>query len=136
MLDYTDVALTSAYRILLAFSFPPEILKYSQRARGIAVSQAIGYLFAAMMAFTIPLAIEHIPWKFFIICAAWVAPMFPIIWWLFPETQGRTLEEVDALFEGLAAEEWLHTGEPIEGKSESIDEKITPEKSERTASVA
>ncbi|KAH7015818.1 general substrate transporter [Ilyonectria destructans] len=119
--------------ILLAFSFPSEILKYSQRARGIAVSQAIGYLFAAMMAFTIPLAIEHIPWKFFIICAAWVAPMFPIIWWLFPDTQGRTLEEVDALFEGSAAEEWLHTGEPIEGKPESIDEKFTSEKSECTA---
>ncbi|KAF7553039.1 hypothetical protein G7Z17_g3891 [Cylindrodendrum hubeiense] len=115
--------------IILAFSFPSEILKYSQRARGIAVSQAIGYLFATMMAFTVPLAIEHIPWEFFIICAAWVAPMFPVIWWLFPDTQGRTLEEVDALFEGSAAEEWLHTGESIEGRPDSPDGKMASRKS-------
>lgn len=104
--------------MILTFSYPVEILKYTQRAKGVVVSQAIGYLFGIMMTYTMPLAIEYISWKFYIINAAWIVPMVGLIWWLFPETQGKTLEEIDRIFEGDNAESWLQV---IEGSKADVE---------------
>lgn len=69
-------------RMILNFSYPSEILKYNQRAKGMVASQAIGYLFGCMMTYAMPLALERISWRFYIINAAWIAPMVAIIWYV------------------------------------------------------
>lgn len=108
--------------MILNFSYPAEILKYSQRAKGIVVSQAIGYLVGIMMTYTMPLAIKNLSWKFYIINGVYIIPTVGIIWWLFPETKGKTLEEIDGIFEGAKADSWLQV---IEGSKADEDTQVT-----------
>ncbi|KAF2186295.1 general substrate transporter [Zopfia rhizophila CBS 207.26] len=89
------------YVLPLAYSYPPEILKHSQRAKGLSVSQAIGYAFATLMAYTIPMGIEHISWRFYIINAIWNLGIMAVIWFYFIETKGKTMEQINLEFEGI-----------------------------------
>ena len=43
---------------------------------------------------------ETISWKFFILNASWSLVFAVVVWFVFIETKGKTLEEIDELFEG------------------------------------
>lgn len=45
-----------------------------------------------------PVMIEHIGWGTYLFFAAWNAVFIPIIWFFYPETAGRSLEEIDLIF--------------------------------------
>jgi hypothetical protein len=45
-----------------------------------------------------PVLIKHISWGTYLFFAALNACFFPIIYFLYPETAGRTLEEIDLIF--------------------------------------
>uniref|UniRef100_A0A0B7K5L1 Major facilitator superfamily (MFS) profile domain-containing protein n=1 Tax=Bionectria ochroleuca TaxID=29856 RepID=A0A0B7K5L1_BIOOC len=85
--------------MLLSFSYPLEILKFSQRAKGMAIAQSIGYAFGFLNLYTIPIAIERIGWRYYAANAGWNAAILIIIYFWFKETKGRTLEEIDGVFE-------------------------------------
>lgn len=51
--------------------------------------------------FVNPIALEAINWKYYIVFVALLATWFVVIWFLFPETAGRTLEEVSEVFDGI-----------------------------------
>lgn len=88
--------------MLLAYTYPAEILRYSQRAKGVVAAQSIGYAFSFLNLYTAPLAIERIAWRYYAINAGWNVGILVIVIWLFVETKGRTLEEMDELFDGTA----------------------------------
>lgn len=50
-----------------------------------------------------PIALDAIQWKFYFIYIATLTAMIPTIWFLFPETKGRTLEEIAEVFDGPSA---------------------------------
>ncbi|CAI6095278.1 unnamed protein product [Clonostachys chloroleuca] len=85
--------------MLLSFSYPLEILKFSQRAKGMAIAQSIGYAFGFLNLYTIPIAIERIGWRYYAANAGWNAAILIIVYLWFKETKGRTLEEIDGVFE-------------------------------------
>lgn len=45
-----------------------------------------------------PLGAENLGWKFFLIFMVFNGAFVPIIYFLYPETAGKTLEELDSLF--------------------------------------
>ena len=47
-----------------------------------------------------PIALEKLHWKFYFVYVACLAAFIVIIWFLFPETKGRTLEEIAEVFDG------------------------------------
>lgn len=96
--------------MLLAYTYPAEILRYSQRAKGVVAAQSIGYAFSFLNLYTAPLAIERIAWRYYAINAGWNVGILAIVIWLFVETKGRTLEEMDELFDGT-----VHTNGVIVG---------------------
>ena len=58
-------------------------------------------MFATLMAYTIPMGIEHMSWKFYIINACWNIVILVVIWKVFVETKGKTMEEINIEFEGI-----------------------------------
>lgn len=86
--------------LILEYTYPVEILRFSLRGKGTALAQMIGYAFQLTLNYTLPMALDTIGWKFYLINAIWDAGIVIAIWFIFVEIKGRTLEEVDALFDG------------------------------------
>lgn len=72
----------------LTYAYPPQIMRYTLRARGVALGQAIGYAFCVMMTYTLPMALENIGYRFYALNAAWNVGIIAVIYWLFVETKG------------------------------------------------
>ncbi|KAH6952456.1 general substrate transporter [Ilyonectria sp. MPI-CAGE-AT-0026] len=105
------LAAVSTSWMILAYTYPPTVLRYSQRAKGVVVAQAIGYAFSFLNLYTAPLAIEKISWRYYAINGGWNFGILVVVVWLFVETKGRTLEEMDELFDGV-----VHTSGVIVGQ--------------------
>ena len=64
------------------------------------------------MAYTIPLGIERITWKFYIIHAFWNFGIMAVIWVYFVETKSKTMEQINCEFEGTRGGECVATKVP------------------------
>lgn len=71
-----------------------ELWPYTQRSRGIGVQQLFGKLAGFFSTNVNPIALDAIRWKYLAIYCGWIFFEFCIIYALYPETSGRTLEEL------------------------------------------
>lgn len=71
-----------------------ELWPYSHRSRGIGVQQIFGKLAGFFSTNVNSVALDAIAWKFLAIYCGWIFFEFCIIFLLYPETSGRTLEEL------------------------------------------
>ncbi|KLU92951.1 sugar transporter [Magnaporthiopsis poae ATCC 64411] len=83
----------------LTYTFLVELWPYTHRSRGIGVQQIFGKAGGFFSTYVNPLAIDNIGWKFFAIYCGWITFEFLFIYFMYPETYGRTLEELTFLFE-------------------------------------
>ena len=49
-----------------------------------------------------PVALESLNWRYYFVYLACLVCFIAIIWFLFPETKGRTLEQIAEVFDGPA----------------------------------
>src|ERR1700754_1358619 len=110
--------------MIIAYTYPPELLKYSQRAKGVGIAQSVGFAFSFLNLYTTPIALAKITWKYYAINAAWDVVILAVIMWLFVETKGKTLEQIDMIFEGVT-----HSGADPLGclHGEALDGKLITE---------
>lgn len=73
-----------------------------------------------MVTMAFPIALEQIGWKTYMINGAWdvLQVVFVIIFWV--ETKGKTLEEIDELFDGSKAANAIHVQDVIEGRDPGL----------------
>jgi len=83
----------------LTYTYLVELWPYSHRSRGIGVQQIFGKLAGFFSTNVNSIALTAIKWKYLAIYCGWIAFEFLIIFFLYPETSGRTLEELAFLFE-------------------------------------
>ncbi|KAI0470613.1 general substrate transporter [Xylariaceae sp. FL0804] len=86
----------------LTYTFLVELFPYAMRARGIAIFQFFGKAAQFFGTNVNPVGLDPvrgIGWRFLIVYCCWIAVEALLIWWLWPETSGRTLEELAFLFE-------------------------------------
>ncbi|EOO00948.1 putative mfs sugar protein [Phaeoacremonium minimum UCRPA7] len=76
-----------------------EVWPYAERSRGIAVFQLFGRLAGFFTTFVNPIGLDHAGWKYLISYCCWLAFEVCFVYFLFPETFGRTLEELAFIFE-------------------------------------
>ncbi|KPM39521.1 hypothetical protein AK830_g7040 [Neonectria ditissima] len=90
-----DIALTP-----LLVSYPVEIWPFRLRAKGLSITLlcTLGAVF--FNTFINPIALEAIQWKYYFVFVAVLVAMIITVWFYYPETRGRTLENMSWLFDG------------------------------------
>ncbi|RHZ59446.1 putative MFS monosaccharide transporter [Aspergillus thermomutatus] len=82
----------------LPWLYPAELSPLKTRAKANAISTCNNWLFNFTVVMITPVMIEHIGWGTYLFFAAWNAIFIPVIWIFYPETAGRSLEEIDLIF--------------------------------------
>lgn len=82
----------------LPFLYASELAPAHLRAAVCGISTAISWFFNFIVAEITPVAITSIGYKYFILWCATNAAAIPIVYFFFPETAGRSLEEVEEIF--------------------------------------
>ena len=83
----------------LTYTYLVEIFPYAQRTMGIGIEQVFGKLGGFFSVNVNPKALTAIDWKYFAIYCAWIFFELSFIFFMYPETYNRTLEELAFLFE-------------------------------------
>ncbi|KAK7033540.1 hypothetical protein VNI00_012764 [Paramarasmius palmivorus] len=87
--------------ISLSGLYVPEILPFSLRARGMALGAFIQALCASFSIFMIPIALDALAWKYYMIHIAVIGVYLVLVWRFVVETKGHTIEEIAELFDGV-----------------------------------
>jgi MFS family permease len=88
----------------LSIAYPVEILPFHLRAKGFSLCLTVVFGAGFFNQYVNPIAFDALAWKFYFVYVACLAAFFVIIYFLFPETKGRTLEETAVVFDGPAAQ--------------------------------
>ncbi|KAK1763177.1 general substrate transporter [Phialemonium atrogriseum] len=78
--------------------YPVEVLSFEMRAKGMAFSSLAVNAAGLLNQFAWPVAMRNIGWKTYIIFTVQDCVQAAVIYMLIPETKGRTLEELDEIF--------------------------------------
>ncbi|PYH92641.1 hexose transporter protein [Aspergillus ellipticus CBS 707.79] len=106
----------------LAYSYPVDILPFSLRTKGQAIYISTQTLAVSVNTWVNPVALAAIEWRYYAVYIAILLTMIVLIWFLFPETKGLTIEEIGMIFDknstvgGVAA----RTGNDEEAEVRSI----------------
>lgn len=101
----SGIAATFVFSWFFSWSFGPvswiyqsEIFPLHLRARGASVATMTNWACNVGIAQATPVAFEHIGWQYFLVFVACNLANGVGAYFLFPETKGRTLEEIAVLF--------------------------------------
>ncbi|KAJ9499016.1 high affinity glucose transporter [Exophiala xenobiotica] len=78
--------------------YPPELFPLRVRGKAVAVTTASNWIFNFALSYFVPPAFENIKWKTYLVFGCFCTAMTIHVFFCFPETAGRTLEEVDEIF--------------------------------------
>ncbi|TFK32900.1 general substrate transporter [Crucibulum laeve] len=82
----------------LSWAYPAEIFSTRTRAKSTAITSSSSWISNFFIAQVTPIAFGNIGWKYYLVFAICGHTNALFIWSFFPETAGRRLEEMDALF--------------------------------------
>lgn len=82
----------------LTFLYATEVAPLQLRAAISAVSTAAVWMFNFLLAEVTPVGFNTISYRYYIIFAVLNAAIVPTVYFFFPETNGRSLEEIDEIF--------------------------------------
>ncbi|KAI0715306.1 general substrate transporter [Earliella scabrosa] len=99
--------------------YPPEIMPLTVRAKGVSLSTATNWAFNFLVGEMTPKLQELIEWRLYPMHGFFCVCSFVLVYFLYPETKGVPLEEMDAVF-----------GE------EELEERLEDEESERASLVS
>ncbi|KAI1793853.1 general substrate transporter [Ganoderma leucocontextum] len=87
--------------------YPPEIMPLAVRAKGVSLSTATNWAFNFLVGWMTPLLQEMIEWRLYPMHGFFCVCSFVLVYFLYPETKGVPLEEMDAVFGEEELEEQL-----------------------------
>ncbi|CAG8141720.1 unnamed protein product [Penicillium salamii] len=105
--------------------YGPEISPLQFRHIGGAASAFGEWLFCFITVFAGGIGLEKVGWKLWLWCLLSCAVAVPFVYFMCPETTGKTLEEIDLLFQKKTGVEQGHVDESLDSFSkDEISQKI------------
>lgn len=83
----------------VSWIYPPELFPLRLRGKGVALATSGNWAFNTALGLFVPVALANIKWKTYIVFGVFNAAAFFHVFFAFPETAGKTLEETEAMFE-------------------------------------
>ncbi len=81
-----------------SWAYPPELYPLRVRGKAVALTTSANWAFNFALGYFVPPAFENIRWKVYILFGVFCVAMWLHVFFMFPETSGKTLEEVEAMF--------------------------------------
>ena len=115
------------------YVYVAEIFPNHLRPQGVALGLTVFYLASEVTLVGAPVALDRIGWKFYLVLIIPSACYLVTLYFLFPETKGKTLEEIGALFgdtnvatvtEGQRMEEGKNNTAELEKSEFASPEKV------------
>lgn len=106
--------------------YPPEIANFLIRAHTVAVTQFGQNLCGTLLVLVTPIALQTIGWKMYIINASWDVGMVALIWYFWVEIKGKSLEEIDTIFDTGSRQSRSIAG--AEGNTDNVANSTAVEK--------
>lgn len=82
----------------VSWIYPPELFPLRLRGKAVAVSTSSNWIFNFALSYFVPPAFENIRWKTYILFGVFNATMTIHAFFFFPETGGKTLEDIEKIF--------------------------------------
>ncbi|OBT94193.1 hypothetical protein VE01_06954 [Pseudogymnoascus verrucosus] len=98
-----------------------EILPTHLRAKGVNIMQIAATCVLIFNGYANPVAMEAISWRYYIVYICVLAVEVVLVFFFFPETKGKTLEEVAFIFDGDTAFGNNHSSDVIVGRDKEAD---------------
>lgn len=92
--------------------YPAELYPQRLRAKALGITTAANWLFNFAISQLAPAMLDGIHWGTYLVFAIFCAIMAFIVWLDFPETKGKSLEEIDLIFSGQLKDDDLGVHHP------------------------
>lgn len=89
-----------------SWTYAAEIFPTRVRAKAVSFATATNWAFNFALAYATPPAFKNIQWKTYAVFGAFCMAMSIHIFFMYPETRGRTLEEMEEVFNGNTFTAW------------------------------
>ncbi|KAI7209328.1 hexose carrier protein [Hortaea werneckii] len=110
---WRSVAITGVFLFFTSFGmtwiavpwmYPAEVNTQRIRIAGAGIATATNWICNYAVVLVTPVALESVSWRYYVVYAVLNLCFIPIVKFFYVETKGRSLEQIDALFEGSVAE--------------------------------
>lgn len=109
---WAGIAFVYIYDINFSYSFAPigwvlpsEIFNLGNRSKAISITTSATWMCNFIIGLVTPMMLSTLGWGTYIFFAAFCLLAFLFVWFCVPETKGKSLEDMDAVFGDSAAHE-------------------------------
>jgi len=92
--------------------YPPELFPLRLRGKANSLCTAANWIFNFALGYFVPPAFQNVKWQTYIIFGCFCAAMTVHVFFMFPETAGKTLEQVEEMFATPGMRAWKTHVEP------------------------
>ncbi len=92
--------------------YPSELYPLRVRGKAVSLCTSANWAFNFALAYFVPPAFENIKWKVYVVFGVFCISMFIHVFFLFPETAQKPLEEVEEIFDDSTPGSFKYLGTP------------------------
>ena len=82
----------------VSWMYPPELYPLRVRGKAVALATSANWAFNFALSYFVPPSFVQIQWRTYLIFGVFCFAMFVHVFFMFPETAGKTLEEITDIF--------------------------------------
>ncbi|KAL3423376.1 high-affinity glucose transporter [Phlyctema vagabunda] len=96
----------------VSWIYPPELYPLRVRGKAVALATSANWAFNFALAYFVPPAFANIKWQVYIVFGVFLFSMFVHVFFMFPETSQKPLEEIEHIFDDTTPGSLKYIGTP------------------------